>query len=125
MNGDSILLDTNAFIYFLEGRATIADIVLLADEVCFSPITEIELLRSPHLDDEESEGVRGLLSTCQRVDLDQTVVDAAINLSRRYGLRVPDAVIAASAVTRHLTLVTADQHFSRIAELDVVSDILD
>ncbi len=125
MTGERILLDTNAFIYFLEGRVNVADLVLQADGVYYSPITEIELLRSPHLGDEESSDIRGLLSTCERLDLDQPVVDAAVDLSRRYGLRVPDAIIAASSLVQDLTLVTADQHFSRVAELTLITDILD
>ena len=123
MSGDSVLLDTNAFIYFLAGRETIADLVLQASDVYFSPITEIELLRAPHLTDEESNDVRGLLATCRRIDLDQPVVDAAVDLSRRYGLRVPDAIIAGSALVHDLSLVSADQHFARVAGLILISDI--
>lgn len=49
MSGESLLLDTNAFIYFFEGRSRIAERVLLADAICYSAVTEIELLSAPRL----------------------------------------------------------------------------
>jgi predicted nucleic acid-binding protein len=125
VSGDSLLLDTNAFIYFLAGRRTIADLVLQAADVCFSPITEIELLRAPHLTEEESNTIRDLLTTCRRIDLDQQVIDAAVDLSRRYGLRVPDAIIAGSALVHDVALVSADQHLARVTELTLIADITD
>jgi predicted nucleic acid-binding protein len=54
VSGDGILLDTNAIIYFLEGRARIAEHVLLAETIYYSVITEIELLSASHLSEPTS-----------------------------------------------------------------------
>jgi len=46
MNGDKVFFDTNAFIYFLEGRKPLQELVVVSSEIFYSVITEIELLSS-------------------------------------------------------------------------------
>ena len=89
MNGDDILLDTNAIIYFLEGRSRIAEHVLFAERIYYSVITEIELLSSPHLSEKDNEAIQGFLSRCLRADLTSDVVERAIHIRRTEGLKRP------------------------------------
>lgn len=124
MTGSGILLDTNALIYFLEGRRSIADLVVLAGTVFYSPISEIEVLAAPHLSAEEVATIRSFLSSCSRVELDQTVTDLTIDLRRRLRLKVPDAIIAASAMSRGVPLATADKDFAKVDGLEIVDDFL-
>jgi predicted nucleic acid-binding protein len=58
VNGEAILLDTNAFIYFFEGRSRIAEHILLAETIHYSVITEIELLSASHLTEEDVATIR-------------------------------------------------------------------
>jgi predicted nucleic acid-binding protein len=48
VNGDKIFLDTNAFIYFFEGRGKITELVVQTPTIYFSVISEIELLSAGH-----------------------------------------------------------------------------
>lgn len=124
VNGDdSILLDTNAIIYFLEGRAQITEHVLLATSVYYSVITEIELLSAPHLSDEDSTIIREFLAICYRLELTSDVVEQTIRVRRTEGLKTPDAIIAATALAHNLPLAMADKRLGRIAGLKVLSDI--
>lgn len=125
VNGDDILLDTNAIIYFLEGRSRIAEHVLFAERIYFSVITEIELLSSPHLSEKDNEAVRGFLSRCLRAGLTSDVVERAIHIRRTEGLKTPDAIIAATAIVHGIPLVTADKRFGRVVDLRVITDILE
>lgn len=125
MNGDDILLDTNAVIYFLEGRPRLAEIVLLAGTIAYSVITEIELLSATHLTDPDTSAIRGFLSQCRRVKLTAPVVERAIEIRRQTRLKTPDAIIAASAMVSDLTLITADTGFSKVTGLAIVTDLID
>lgn len=125
MSGDGVLLDTNAIIYFLEGRARVAEHVLMAETIFFSVITEIELLSAPHLDDKDTATIREFLNRCRRVDLTTEIVNQAITIRRRERMRTPDAIIAASALTLNVPLVSADKQFGRVADLSVITDIVD
>ena len=125
MNGEDILLDTNAIIYFLEGRTKIAEHILLAETLYYSVITEIELLSAPSLSEEDIATIRGFLARCQRVDLTPAVTEQTILIRRTRQIKTPDAIIAASSLVLNVPLITADAHFERIAGLKVVTDILD
>lgn len=61
MSGSKIFLDTNAFIYFFEGREKIKTLVLEASEIYYSPISEVELLSAAHLNDAEIKQIKSFL----------------------------------------------------------------
>lgn len=105
------LLDTNAIIYLVNGRLASP---LPEGKYSISIITEIELLSFSGLTDEEEQQIRELLLVLDRVQLSDTVRDQAILLRRRDRLKLPDAIIAASALTQQAILLTNDQSFSAI-----------
>lgn len=83
-----------------------------------SIITEIELLSFSGLSEEEKQRVRNLLHVLDRVPLSDTVRDQTILLRRRNRLKLPDAIIAASALTQQAILLTNDQSFASVDGLD-------
>ncbi len=124
MSGDKIFLDTNAFIYFFEGRNKITALVVHTPTLYFSPITEIELLSAPHLSLREREQIKEFLALCGRVDLSEKIIAQTIAIRQQYRFKVPDAIIAASAVALNIPLVSADVAFQKISGLVLISDIL-
>ncbi|MCB0174219.1 MAG: type II toxin-antitoxin system VapC family toxin [Anaerolineae bacterium] len=124
MNGNKILLDTNAFIYFFEGRSTITDLVVNTPEIYFSAISEIELLSATHLTPTEIDSIKAFLLLCQRVELTTEIIDQTIMIRRQYRFKVPDAIIAASALHLKIPLVSADTDFQKVTGLTLISDIL-
>ena len=124
MNGNKIFLDTNAFIYFFEGRSNITELVVHTPVVYFSPITEIELLSAPQLTPTETEQIREFLNLCQRVELSEKIIEQTIAVRRQYRFKVPDAIIAASARVLEIPLVSADNDFQRVEGMNLISDIL-
>lgn len=119
-----MLLDTNAFIYFFEGRRTITDLVVRTPSLYYSVISEIELLSANHLTESETSQIREFLLLCNRIELTSEIVKKTITLRRQYRLKTPDAIIAATALNLNTPLVSADAGFQKIAELEVISDIL-
>lgn len=124
MNGDKVFLDTNGFICFFEGRNNITELVTQAPVVYFSPMSEIELLSAIHLTEVEIAQIKAFLSLCQRVELTSEIIDQTISIRRRYRFKVPDAIIAASALSLNVTLVSADTDFQKVEGLTLISDIL-
>lgn len=64
----------------------------------------------------ESE-LRGLLAALHSVEVDATVREAAIRLRREHRLKIPDAIIAASALTHDAILLTNDQRLLAVPGL--------
>ncbi len=124
MNGSELLLDTNAFIYFFEGRKQITSLVVEAPTIYFSVITEIELLSATQVNDNELTQIRQFLNLCQSVSLTPEIIAQTIYIRRNYRLKVPDAIIAASAIVLDLSLASADTQFARVKGLQLISDIL-
>lgn len=100
------LLDTNAIIYLIGGRLAAP---LPAGHYSFSVISEIELLSFSDLSADEEQKIGELLTLLDRVELTQAVRLEAIKLRKQNRLKLPDAIIAASALNRSATLFTNDQ----------------
>ena len=124
MNGNKILLDTNAFIYFFEGRSKITNLVVNTPEIYFSAISEIELLSATHLTQSEIEAIKVFLALCHRVELTSEVINQTVTIRRQYHLKIPDAIVAASALHLGAPLVSADTDFQKLADLVLIADIL-
>ena len=105
------LLDTNAVIYLVSGRLVFP---LPEGQYSVSIITEIELLSFSGLSAEEEQKIRELLLLLDRVHLTDAVRDETIKLRRKNRLKLPDAIIAASALTHGAILLTNDQAFASI-----------
>jgi predicted nucleic acid-binding protein len=102
----SNLLDTNAALYLLGGR--IAE-PLPDDLYSVSFITEMELLSYPSLSVAEETQVRAFLASVEVCGLSQPIKEQAISLRRNHGLKLPDAIICATAMERRATLWSNDQ----------------
>ena len=75
----------------------------------FSVIIEIELLSFPELTTDDEQLIRQSLKALARIPLDGAVSKQAVVLRRRFRLRVPDAIVAASALVLDAGLVTNDR----------------
>lgn len=110
------LLDTNTVLYHLGGRLLepapdSGDLV--------SVITEMELLSYPGLDAAAEETVRALLGELRLVELTRDIREAAVAVRRSSRLKLPDAIIAGTAASLGVELVTNDDAFQRVGGLRV------
>ncbi len=119
MNGDSLLLDTNIVLYLLSGDETL--IPLLEDKQLYlSFITEIELLSFSEVTEKESNAIKRFVKECVIIDTPNEVKEVAVSIRRKRIVKLPDAIIAATAVFLNVPLVTADNGFKRIKEADII-----
>lgn len=72
----------------------------------FSIITEIELLSWQKISESESEIISSFLSNFSRIELSEEVKKETIRIRKSYGIKVPDSIIAASALVHNQTLLT-------------------
>ena len=116
MSGDKYLLDTNIILYILSGNETIAR--HLHQQVLFtSVISEIELLGYKDLTPKEEKGIKEFLSGFRIITIDEAIKTEAIGLRKKYALKIPDCIIAATAITLNLTFITSDKQFRQISNL--------
>lgn len=115
MSGERLLADTSALIHLLDGNAAVSRI-LQGREVFLSFITEIELLSSKRNTAELLSRKHALLADCTIIDVNARIKELVIDLRKRYGLKLPDCIIAATAIHLDLALVTSDNHFTRLKD---------
>ena len=119
------VFDSNILIYHLNDqlppavRAQVDD--WIQDGVSISVITRIEILGYRHTADSMLQAMR-LLATLNEVPLHEAVVQQTITLRQQHRIRLPDAVIAATALHLGFPLVTRnEQDFQGIDGLTVVN----
>lgn len=119
MNGNRLFVDTNILLYYLKGHEEVVELISDKD-LTLSFITELEILSFPKLTTEAENQINGLLDNCTIVELKQEIKHLTIELRKKYKLKLPDAIIAASAYFYKLPLITADKDFQKLEEMNII-----
>ena len=119
MSGDEVFLDTNACIYFLNGDGVLTDF-LQGQSIYIFIITEIELFAFHGNDDSSIEILNDFINSITVLDIDREIKTLSTELRKTYKLKIPDTIIAASALLLSLPIITADKSFKKIAGLDLI-----
>ena len=99
-----LLLDTNVLIDVLKGETTARDWLEEQQQPAISVITWSEVLVGCRT--AESQTVEAWLDSFERLPLDRDVARESVQARQRHGLKVPDAIILATARCHGLTLAT-------------------
>jgi hypothetical protein len=99
-----LLLDTNILIDVLRGEAVALAWLEQQQSPLISVITWIEVLVGCR--DAETEAVQAWLEAFPRLPLDDASSRAAVRLRQQHGMKMPDAIILATARCADLTLAT-------------------
>ena len=100
------LIDTNIIIYYLEGeQAAVSFLSTNRGKLAISSITWMETLSYPFSADEE-QVVRTFLQEFKLIEISSPVMELSVEVRRKKKMKLPDAIIAASAVHHDLILVT-------------------
>lgn len=114
MNDELILIDTHIFILLFNDR--LAENIPHGKLGC-SIITEMELRSYPKLTSEEEGFIRKNLACLKIYGVDDAVKEKAIILRRTTRLKLPDAIIAATAIVHGAVLLTNDKELHDIPDL--------
>jgi hypothetical protein len=115
------LLDTNAVLYLLGGRLAGP---LETGLYFISVITEMELLSYPSMDTAIELQIRSFLSKVIVLGLSKKVRENAIRLRKENRLKLPDAIVAASALSLDAVLFTNDKTLLKIPGVSAKSLLL-
>ncbi|NEQ40630.1 MAG: type II toxin-antitoxin system VapC family toxin [Okeania sp. SIO3I5] len=113
-----IVLDINVALYYLSGRL----VNPLPNATYFvSVVTEIELLSYPNLTPVEEVQIRDFLAQIIVVDINYHIKELAIALRKSYRLKLPDAIVAATAQSQNAELFTNDTKLTNLTEINTKS----
>ena len=118
MSDSLILVDTNVLIYMLSGDSAIAD-SLQDQQIVISFITEIEL-QCYEMNSIVLKKVKELLAQCIILDMNADIKAACIEMLKLKKLKLADGIVAGTALTYNLPLITADKQFSKIQDLNLI-----
>lgn len=114
------LLDTNVVIGLLQSQKASVALVQSAHcqlaEMAVSQITRLELLGFPGITDEQIRAIEDFLANIQSLPITSKVEDQVISLRQSRKIKLPDAIVAATALAHGLQLLTLDQSLMRMSE---------
>jgi predicted nucleic acid-binding protein len=122
----ALVFDSSVLILFLNDALPAETIELLnvhlqAGLAHISAIVRAEVLAWPEHTGSSLDAARALLDVCQLVNVNAAVADEAARIRRETGLKLPDALIAATALLQAATLVTANgRDFRRVPGLALI-----
>lgn len=107
-----LLVDTDVCIDHLQG---IERLPSRRTKLAYSVVTRAELLAGPN---EQHAATRRLLAPLTELPVDRRVAERAAAVRRDCGLRLPDALIAGTALIHDLTLLTRNRaDFRRVPDI--------
>jgi hypothetical protein len=128
--GLKYLWDTNTVIYYLQKHFPVAQEKLMDNVInnyqpAISVITEIELLCWKTATEKDLTTLKDFISDCVVFGLDQDIKLKTIEIRKQSGLKLPDSLIAATALVNELTLISRNvSDFKKVVDLELV-DLFD
>jgi predicted nucleic acid-binding protein len=123
------LLDTNTIIYYLEAalpQQAMQQLHKIVDEQpLISVITKMELLGFNTTSLEEQIITETFINASIIFHLDDAIINETIALRKQYRIKLPDAIIAATAIVYDLILLTRNMgDFDKISTMKCIDPIL-
>ncbi len=121
--GKSYLIDTNSVIDFPDNRLPDKANELLDTVVSgISVITRIELLSWPGAESKQTLILEQFINTSEVFAMEELIILKAIDIRKSYKTKLPDAIIAATAIVHELDIITLNtKDFDKIKGLVVIN----
>lgn len=121
--GKRYLIDSNAVIDFCNGKLPEKGKLLLMNcKPEISIITNIELFASINITETEIKILESFVSISIIHSLDLILVEKIVQLRKEYSIKIPDAIIAATAIVYSLILITRNtKDFVNIKDLEIIN----
>jgi predicted nucleic acid-binding protein len=115
MSGIKALFDSNALIYASQGKLDLATYLHHYSHWGISLITYMEVLGYPFQNTDEEKLISEILQSFEILSITQTIADQVIQLRKRIKIKLPNAIIWATAYTEQLDLITYNaKDFSKL-----------
>lgn len=125
--GVKYLWDTNTAIYYLQQQfppsaEKFIDELLLEAQPCISAITEIELLCWKTATNKDLQVLHNFINDALIIELEQSIKIKTADIRKQHKIKLPDAIIASTALIYDLTLITRNtKDFQDIVGLATVN----
>ncbi len=125
--GIKYLWDTNTVIYYLQqkfppGAEQFIDNLLKDEQPVISAITEIELLCWKTATEKDMEVLHSFINDALVIELEQPIKLKAADIRKVQKIKLPDAIIAATAMVYELILLSRNAaDFSNINGIKVIN----
>lgn len=106
MNGNKALLDSNIIIYLSKGMLDAENILIKYDAIFVSIITYMEVLGYKFENPEDEYLIREFLNQFETIQIDLEIADYVISIRQHKKIKLPDAIIFASAKLNDCDLLT-------------------
>ncbi|TAF74536.1 MAG: type II toxin-antitoxin system VapC family toxin [Bacteroidetes bacterium] len=121
MSGKRLLLDTNIVIYLAKKELELSKFASKDDVLYISSITYMECLGYIFLNKKEELIVTKLCDSLKRIQITEDVVKQTILIRKKHKIKLPDAIIAASALSQKLILTSHNlKDFMKIENLKII-----
>ncbi len=108
MNGNKALLDSNVIIDIAKGIITTNQLTQNYSFLCTSIINYIETLGYNFSDADEKEIIDQILTSLEIINLNKEIADIAVEYRKLKKIKLPDALILATAKYAEAHLITSD-----------------
>ena len=120
--GQNYLIDTNVILDFMGGKLPAKSEYIISeiidDQINLSAINKIELLGFSNVE----QVIIDLVSFAIIYHIDDEIIDKTIELRKKYKIKLPDAIIAATAIVNDFALISHNfKDFQRITELNFIN----
>ena len=119
--GQKYLLDTNVVLDFMGRKLPESAKVFLSkiidDQINISAINKMELLGFQHTE----QNLIAFVNFSEVYHIDDEIIDKTIDLRKKYKIKLPDAIIAATAIVNDFILISHNvKDFQKINELQFI-----
>lgn len=124
--GERYLIDTSAIIKYLNGSFPAAGLhfmdQVLEEQSNISFMSEIELRVWNPVDQSDKEVYDYFVTKSNVIGISQEVIDQTVAVRTLHRLKVPDAIIAATAIVNNMTLIADnDKDFLKVDSLSYLN----
>ena len=112
-----LLLDSSTIIYLSKGMIDIDTILLENENYSISVITYMEVLGYKFNSNQEEEIMKNLLSLFDIVYIDESTTEIVIEIRKANKIKLPDAIICATAIRNNSILFSSDVRLKAIKNL--------
>lgn len=118
MSGERYLLDSNVVIRLSKQNPSVLKFIENSNDLSISVVTYMEVLGYSFEDPRELLFLEKVLSVFRLIHIDQAIADQTVRIRRANKIKLPDAIIAATAQIQGMTLVTENiSDFKKIEAL--------
>ncbi len=114
-----ILLDSNIVIYLSKRKLSVKELFSSDEKYAVSIVTYMEIFSYAFTDKDEEKLLRSIFSVLDIIDLDREIAEYVTVIRKKRKLKLPDAIIVATAIVKGAELLTYDKQLTTIENVRI------